>query len=89
MPVGGIVRPVHAIAVSLARLHRRQVHVPHERIDVAHLDARLLAAVAEQTQLDALGTLAEQREVRSTAVERRPERVRGSWPCLHVRLPVR
>ena len=87
LPVLGIVGPVHAVAVALPGLHGRQVRVPDVRVDVAQLDAGLLPAVAEQAQLDPLGALAEQREVRAAAVEGRPEGVRGSGPHLHARLP--
>ena len=59
--------------------------MPDERVHVDELDARLFAAVAEQAELDALGTFAEEREVRAVSVVRGTQGVRGSWPCLHRR----
>ena len=67
-PVLGVVRAVHPVAVALAGLHLRQVGVPDERVDLEQLDARLAAVVVEQAELDALGDLAEEREVRAGAV---------------------
>ena len=48
-----VVVAVHAVAVALAGADRRQVRVPDVRIDIDQIDAGLLAAVAEETQLDA------------------------------------
>ncbi len=79
----GLVGPVHPVAVALPGLDLWQEAVPHVRVDLGELDARLVAVLVEQTQLDALGHLAEQREVGAAAVERRTERVSGSWPDVH------
>ncbi len=83
VPVLRVVRAVHPVAVPLSRLHLRQVRVPDERVDVLQLDARLSAVLGEQAQLDALGRLAEDGEVRAAAVEGRAERVGGAGPCFH------
>ena len=57
--------------------------MPDERIDVDEVDASLLAAIAEQAELDALGAFAEEGEVRAAPVEGRAQRVGGAWPGLH------
>ena len=72
---GGVVRTVHAVAVALAGLHVREVDVPDVGVDLGQLDARLGVVVLEQAQLDAIGGLREQREVRAGAVELGAERV--------------
>ena len=82
-PAAGSYGAVHPVAVALTRLHLRQVAVPHVGVDVDELDPRLDAVVVEQAQLDPLGDLAEQREVRAAAVERRAQWVRGPGPTLH------
>ena len=83
-PALWVVRAVHAVAVALPRLHGRQVAVPDEPVDLGQLDARLVAAGAvEQAQLDPLGDLAEQREVRAAAVEGGAQGVRRARPALH------
>ena len=86
---GRVVLAVHAVAVSLPGAHLRQIRVPDVGIDVDHLDARLFAAVAEQTEFDALSTLAEESEVRSVAIEGRAERVARTGPGLHIASIVR
>ncbi len=50
----GVVRAVHTVAVPLAGADGRQVRVPDVRVDVDQVDAGLLAAIAEETQLHAL-----------------------------------
>ena len=82
-PFSGSYGPVDAVAVALARLDRRQVAVPDERVDLGHRDPGLDAVVVEQAQLDLLGHLAEDREVGAAAVERRAQRVRRTRPDLH------
>ena len=52
--------------------------------DVWKVPAREL----EEAQDDAVGRLAEQGEVRAVAVERRAERIRGTWPGLHADTPL-
>ena len=82
----GVPRAVDAVAVALAGLHGRDVAVPHVGVDLGDLELRLdeLAGVVgvglEQAQLDALGDLAEDREVGAAAVERRAEGVRRARP---------
>src|SRR4029079_14371157 len=72
----GLVRPLHAGAVARARADARQVAVPVEDRALGQLDRRFLAAVVEETKLDALGGLREEREVRAVPVPCRPERER-------------
>jgi len=84
----GRIGPVHAVAVALARLDGRQVAVPDVGVDLGQLDLGLggrifTDPVVEETELDALGDLAEEREVGAAAVEGRAERVRRSGPDLH------
>ena len=79
-PLLGLVGPVHAVAVALAGLHVRQVAVPDVGVDLADLDPLLVALGVEQAQLDALGDLAEQREVGAAAVEVRTQGVGGAGP---------
>jgi hypothetical protein len=77
-----LVGAVHAIAVPPAWADARQVAVPDMRGDVLDLDARLVLGV-EEGELDALGVLGEEREVRPLAVPRRTERERPSRPDFH------
>ncbi len=84
-----VVLAVHAVAVALPGSDGRQVGVPDVRVDVDEVDAGLFAAVAEETQLDALGAFAEEREVRAVAVERRAERIARAGPGLHIASIVR
>ena len=78
----GVVGPMDAVAVELARADVRQVAVPdlvsvlgqHDPLELA------LAAVVEQAQLDLLGVGAEQREVHAAAVEGGAQRVGGARP---------
>ena len=86
---GWIVLAVDAVAIALPGAHLWKVRVPDERVDVDHVHARLLAAVSEEAQLDALGAFTEQREVRSVAVEGRAERVARTGPGLHIASIVR
>ena len=81
--LGGVVRTVHPVPVTLPRLHRRQVAVPDEAVDLAERDARLGARLVEQTQLDAFGHLGEDREVRARAVVARAQRVGATRPRPH------
>ena len=85
LTLGRLVPPVHSIAVALPWLDLGQVAMPHESVDVLQLDARLDSILVEETQLHTLRRLAEQREVRAAAVERRSERVCRSGPGLHAR----
>ena len=85
-PARGVPGTVDAVAVALPRLHRRQVAVPDERVDLGELDPllrELRALAVDEAQLDPLGHLAEQREVGAAAVERRAQRVGRSGPGLH------
>ena len=88
LPGRGVVRAVDAVAVQLTRLHLRQVRVPDVGVDLDEVDLRLDPIVVEEAQDDAVGRLAEQGEVRAVAVERRAERIRGTWPGLHADTPL-
>src|SRR5215207_5685163 len=52
MTHGGIVGTVDPIAVALARLNPRNVHVPYVAVDLDELDARLRAVVVDQAEFD-------------------------------------
>ena len=87
-PVLRVPRAVHAVAVALAGLHRRQVAVPHVGVDLGDLDPGLgvpapRVGLVEQAELHPVGDLAEESEVGPAPVERRPERVGVSGPGLH------
>ena len=73
-----IVRPVHAVAVELARLRVGQVAVPDILRTLRQLEAVHLVApgFVEQTKLDLFGTGGEQCEVRALAVPGRAQRMR-------------
>ena len=73
--VVGLVGAVDAVAVALARMHAGQVAVPVVVRDPGELDPLLLALRGEEAELDALGVLGEDREVRPLAVPGRAERV--------------
>ncbi len=83
LAAGGVVLAVDPISVALPRLDRGQVAVVDEGVDIDEIDARLGAVVVEEAELHAFGALAEQGEVGAAAIERRPQRVRGTWPDLH------
>src|SRR5262249_26628318 len=78
--VGGCPGSVHAEAVPLSGPDAGHVHVMDERALLAHLDAGLVPAVVEQRELDLVGDLREEREVRADAVPRRPEGERMTGP---------
>ncbi len=90
MPLRRVPRAVHAVAVALTGLDPREEDVPDERVDLGQFDPGLVAGLVEETQLDLLGDLAEDREIGSVSVETGPERVgltrphaeggrRGGW----------
>ncbi len=83
LPPLRLVRAVRPEAVPLPRHDARQIGVAHERVALAQLHRRLRAVVVQQTQLDALGGLGEDREIGPGAVVRGAERVRLSRPDLH------
>jgi hypothetical protein len=72
---------VDAVAVALAGADAGEVAVPVEGVALLERDA-LLAVVAEEAELDALGVLAEEREVRPLAVPGRAEGERRARPDL-------
>ncbi len=74
------VRAVDAVAVALAGADPRHVAVPVPGGALGELDARLRVVAVEQAELDALGVLGEEREVRPVAVPRGAERERLSRP---------
>ena len=73
-PVPGrrIERAVHTKPVALARGDARQIGVPDIPVDLIEADARFVALVVDQAQLDLLRDLGEQRKVGARAVIRRP-----------------
>jgi hypothetical protein len=79
----GVVGAVHAVAVALAGADARQVAVPVVRRVLDDLDARLVVVGVEQAELDALGVLGEQREVRPLPVPGGAERERLAGPDVH------
>ncbi len=81
----GLPRAVHPEAVALARLHPRHVAVVDEGGDLREDEPLLGAVVVEQAELDLLGDLGEQREVRAVAVVGRPQRERLAGPEVHGR----
>ena len=81
-PVSRVVRAVDAVAVPLPGPDAGQVAVPVERRPLVDVDALLAAVLVEQAELDALGVLREEREVRAAAVPVGPERERPPGPHL-------
>jgi hypothetical protein len=86
---------VDAEAVALAGLDAGQVGVPDEGVDLVEPDALLGAGVVEQAQLDLLGDLGEDREVRAHPVVGGAQRISLARPHLHlhslqspIRLPI-
>ena len=64
-----VVRAVDAVAVTLPVADPRQEAVPHVAVDLGHVQPLFRgAALVEQAQLDSLGYLGKQREVRPDAV---------------------
>lgn len=82
----GIVRTVHPVPVALAGFDVGQETVPDERVHLGQGHPGLLEPSrfidTEKAQLDALGDLAEQREVGAGTVVGRPERVGLAAPYL-------
>ncbi len=81
--VAGVVRPVDAVAVALARSDARHVAVPVEGRALGQLDPCLDVPLVEQAELDPLRVLREDREVRAAAVPRRSEWERPARPDGH------
>ena len=84
----GVVRAVDAEPVELSGADVRQVGVPDVGVDLDERDALLGAVVVEEAELHAFGHLAEDREVRPTAVVRRAERVGVAGPGVQTSLQV-
>jgi hypothetical protein len=78
-----VVRAVDAIPVALSGLDAGEEAVPDEAVDLREGDAGLLAALADEAELDLLGHLREDREVDPRAVVRSAERVGPAGPDLH------
>src|SRR4029077_9541019 len=74
---------VDAVAVRLAGADVRQIAVPDVARHFGKVDAVLRAALIEEAQLDALGGLGKNGEVRAGAVVRGTEGIGGSGPELH------
>jgi hypothetical protein len=72
----GVVGTVDAIAVALSRSHAGQEAVPGEEGGIADLDALLDTVLVEEAEIDALGVLGEEREVRSRVAHGGAERER-------------
>ena len=83
LPVRGVPRAVHAVAVPLSRHDRGQVAVPDEAGRLREVHAHLVVVVVEEAQLDPFGDLGEHGERRSLTVERGAERVRIARPHVH------
>src|SRR5262249_44995177 len=77
-----VVRAVDAVAIALAGPDARQVAVPVVGRAVGHLDPLLPLVGVEEAELDALGVLGEEREVRALAVPHRAEGERLAGPGL-------
>src|SRR6478735_9002406 len=75
-----VVRAVHAVPVALPWPDAGQVAVPVERRALLDVDPLLVPVPVVQAELDALGVLREEREVRALAVPLRPERERLTGP---------
>jgi hypothetical protein len=87
-PMSGLrrIRPVHAIAVPLARTQVGQVTVPDEVRLLGEADSLLVAAIGiEQAELDGGRVLAEEGEVHAGAIPGGTERERGAAPDPHRR----
>jgi len=80
---------VHAVAVALAGLDPRQIAVPVRSAALDQLHAAFAAVGLEQTELDALGHVARDREAGAEPVESRTQRQRLARPCLHGESPPR
>ena len=78
----GGVRAVDPIPVTLPWSDAGQVRVPGKGVDLFERQPVLRALLVEEAQLDLLGDLAEQGEVRAIAVERRAKGVRAAGPAL-------
>ena len=92
VPACGVVRPVDAVAVELARPQIRHVAVPDGPGALRKLKCRRRLAVVgmiEQQQLDFLGIGAVQREIDADSVPRCSSRVRRSRPDRKPMLVVR
>src|SRR5262245_32616237 len=88
MALIGLVGTVDAIAVELSRAHLVEMHMPDVLRALRHDHACALAGAGriEQTELDLFGMRGEQREVRPTAIDRCPERMRHPRGNAHSRL---
>ena len=89
VPVLGLVRPVHPVAVQEAGPRLGQVDVPHLVRLLLHADPVALALRIlgiEQAEVHGRRVLAEEREIDTRAVPGRPERVGHTWPPAQRRL---
>jgi hypothetical protein len=84
LALGGIPRAVDPEAVALPDADARQVAVPAEPVDLGQRDAGLTAVGVEQAELDGVGGLGVQGEVRARAVVGGPQRVGPTRPDLDV-----
>ncbi len=67
------------VSIALPRPQLVDVRVPDERRGVAEGDARLVAGVVEEAEIDAGSVLGVDGEIDALAVPRRAERIRDSW----------
>ena len=63
VPLGEVVRAVHAIAVALAGLDAGDVAVPDVTVDLGQRHPGLGTGIVDQAQLHRRGDLGEEREV--------------------------
>ena len=83
VPLLGRPAPVDAVAIALPRPDPRQVAVPVERRALRELVAGLTVRLVEEAELDLVGVLGEEREVRALPVPLRSEWERLAWPDPH------
>src|ERR1700674_2521462 len=81
----GRIRSIDAISVPLSRPDVGQIGVPGECIDLVEWHLAFVSLIVEETQLDSLRHLGQERKVRPGAVEAGPERIRAAGPNLQVR----
>ncbi len=81
-PLGGFVRAVDPIPVSLAGADARQETVVDEGVGFLQFDPGLGVVLVEQAQLDLLGNLGEDREIGAGAIVGGTERIGAARPDL-------
>src|SRR5674476_1053746 len=84
MTVGQVKRTVDPVAVALTGLDGGDEAVPYIPVDLGELDPGLTAVVGDETDLDLVGDLGEEREVDAAAGERGSQGVGMARPDVHV-----